>query len=312
MSERSERGRAEERERSQRAYGPDLLTELFRHPLDPGYLAAARRRAAGRPSAWQRVRRRSLSAVALLVVGFLLAVAYLQTVAEEPERTKVRAALAEQIMRREAETDELARQADRLREEVARQRDAALSGSHAARLRELEAATGLARVRGDGVVVRVSDAPSETDVVTGAGGTNLGRVLDRDLQHIANALWSAGAEAIAINGQRLTSTSTIRLAGSAILVDFRPVTGPYEVSAVGPDRMRERFQDSPTARLLRRLASEHGMGFGVRSVDDLTLPAAGEPQLRYARPSPVPTGSVPATTSSPSGAGVSTSASEGG
>mgnify|MGYP006206322601 CR=1 FL=1 len=57
------------------------------------------------------------------------------------------------------------------------------------------------------------------------------------LQDIANALWSAGAEAVAINGQRLTATSTIRAAGGAILVGFRPVTGPYEVSAIGPAEM---------------------------------------------------------------------------
>ena len=59
-------------------------------------------------------------------------------------------------------------------------------------------------------------------------------MLDIDLQEVAQRALDAGAEAIAINGQRLTSTSTIRTAGGAILVDFRPVTGPYEVAAIGP------------------------------------------------------------------------------
>ena len=36
---------------------------------------------------------------------------------------------------------------------------------------------------------------------------------------LVNGLWQAGAEAISINGQRLTSTSAIRFAGQAILVD---------------------------------------------------------------------------------------------
>lgn len=274
-----------------RNYGPDFLTQLFQDPLDPGYAdAAARRRESGPATGWRRSAARTVSMLTLVAVGLLLTVAYRQTIAAEPTRSTVRAGLVAQIKAREAETDQLAQRADALRDEVARQRDLALSGSDASRLRDLEAVTGLGRVRGDGVVVQVADAPTEPNAVTGAGDTNLGRVLDRDLQDIANALWAAGAEAISINGQRLTATSTIRAAGSAILVDFRPITSPYEVSAIGPDEMERRFRDSAAARLLRSVSAEHGMSFGVRGVEDLTLPAAGEPQLRYAQPpSPTPT-----------------------
>lgn len=290
-----------------RRYAPDFLTELFRNPLDPSYAeAAARREEAGPPARWRRATSQAVSAVTLVVVGLLLAVAYLQTVAEEPTRGKVRAGLVTQIKQREAQTDELQRRADRLRDEVARQRDAVLDGGEAARLREVEAATGVARVRGSGVVVRVSDGPSGADAVTGAGGTNLGRVLDSDLQDIANTLWSAGAEAISINGQRLTATSTIRAAGGAILVDFRPITGPYEVSAIGPEEMQRRFRDSAVARLLRSLAAEHGMGFQLRGADNLALPAASEPQLRYAQPSPTPTPSESGRSTSPAPSGPAT------
>nr|MDT0657683.1 DUF881 domain-containing protein [Micromonospora sp. DSM 115978] len=299
-----------------RVYAPDFLTQLFQDPLDPGYTdAAARRERSGPDTGWRRASVRTVSLVTLVALGFLLAVAYRQTLADEPGRSQARAGLVEQINARDAETDELTRRADVLRAEVARQRDAALSGDAAAELRDLEASTGLGRVRGDGLVVAVADGPTGADAVTGAGGTNLGRVLDRDLQDIANALWSAGAEAIAINGQRLTATATIRAAGSAILVGFRPVTGPYEVSAIGPEEMEGRFQDSGAARLLRSVAAEYGLSFSVRRADGLTLPAAGEPRLDYARPSPEP--SPPAsgagrTGDPPRSAGVSPSPSGGG
>jgi len=273
----------------ERKFAPDFLTELFRNPLDPGYAAAARRRQRGQaPTGWRLVTVRAVSLVTLVALGFLLAVAYRQTMAAEPSRSQVRAGLVEQIKQQQAESDELARKADELRQQVARQRDAALPGGRAARLRELEAATGLGRVRGDGVVVRVADAETQTDAVTGEGGVNLGRVLDRDLQEIANGLWSAGAEAVAINGQRLTATSPIRAAGDAILVGFRPIMGPYEVAAIGPKEMERRFQDSAAARLMRAVAAEYGMSFEVRAVDDLTLPGVGAPGLDYARPSPDP------------------------
>ena len=66
-------------------------------------------------------------------------------------------------------------------------------------LRMLAAAAGLGRVRGDGVVIELRDAPPVVNPVTGEEQEeNPGRVLDRDLQIVVNALWHAGAEAIAI------------------------------------------------------------------------------------------------------------------
>ena len=289
-ADRTPHERGEGRRGQPGGYAPDFLTDLFRNPLDPGYADAARRRAlAGEPTGWRATGVRLVSALTLVAVGFLLVVAYKQTVADEPSRSKVRAGLVDQIEQRQATTDDLQREADQLREEVTRQRDAALDDREAARLRDQEAAAGLARVRGDGVEVRLDDAPDAVDAVTGAGKPDLGRVLDRDLQEIANALWSAGAEAIAINDQRLTATSTIRAAGSAILVDFRPVNRPYVVRAIGPDDMEDDFKRSATARLFRALVEDEGMVFSVRGVDDITLPAASDPQLRFATPSPTAT-----------------------
>ncbi|MEU7618982.1 DUF881 domain-containing protein [Micromonospora rifamycinica] len=291
-----------------RLFTPDFLTELFQNPLDPGYAdAAARRRETPAATGWRGASARAVAVVVVVAVGFLFAVAYRETMADEPSRSQARAALITQIKQREAETDAMTARAGRLREEVGRQRDAALSGSQAARLRNLEAGTGLGRVRGDGVVVRLADAPTPDDgAVTGDSGAGPSRVIYSDLQKIANDLWAAGAEAISINGQRLTATSTIRSAGAAILVDFRPVTSPYEVSAIGPRSLRDRFDDSRSAYLMRRVARDTGLSFEVREVDDLTLPAAPEPRLRYAEPSvspsPSPAGSGSSgPSSSPSG-----------
>ncbi|MER7993972.1 DUF881 domain-containing protein [Micromonospora chalcea] len=306
-----------ERDPSNRVYAPDFLTELFRNPLDPGYGDAAERRAAGGMSRVRQVLGRPVSLLVLAVIGFLFAVAYRETMAEEPSRATARAGLIAEIKGREAETDRLTERAEQLREEVGRQRDAALSGSQASRLRTLEAGTGLARVRGDGVVVRLADAAADQDGVTN-GKADPSRVLYSDLQKVANALWAAGAEAVAVNGQRLTATSTIRSAGEAILVDYRPVTGPYEVQAIGPRSMRDRFNESRAAALMREVARTTGLSFGVKRVDDLTLPAAPQPRLRYAEPSvspsPRPSGSGAAGSSSPgsSGPGGSSSPSGGG
>ncbi|MDR7274777.1 DUF881 domain-containing protein [Catenuloplanes atrovinosus] len=272
-----------------RQYAPDFLTELFRNPLDPGYADAAARRAEQGPrTGWRGASARGFALTTLVLVGFLFAVAYRQTVAAEPARGKARAALVEQIRTRQEATEDLEQRAAALRAEVNALREATLEGDTAERLRELEAATGLAEVEGDGVVVTVADGNSDVNAVTG-GRKDVSKVLDRDLQDIANALWSCGAEAITINGERLTSTSTIRAAGEAILVDFQPVTGPYEVAAIGPDDLKDEFERTRSAALFRKLVSEYGMRFQVEQRDDLRLAAAAGGDLEHAYRSPEPT-----------------------
>jgi uncharacterized protein YlxW (UPF0749 family) len=246
-------------------------------------------------------------AVALALLGFLLAVAYQQVVTEQEGTNQTQADLAKEVTDRRAETDQLARDADGLRNEVSQRREDALAQDpELLRLKDLEARTGLGRVKGDGVVVTVSDAPAAVDPVTGSvDPENPGRVIDRDLQDLANALWEAGAEAIAINGQRLTAITTIRAAGGAILVDFRPVTRPYQLSAIGPDGIDKRMADSATGKRFKRFSETYRMQFDIEAKDGLTLPAGADPGLQYARPPSAPPSAEPGAppTASPGASG---------
>ena len=102
---------------------------------------------------------------------------------------------------------------------------------------------------------------------------------------MANALWAVGAEAITINGQRLTAQTAIRSAGEAVLVDFRPLSPPYVLRAVGDvDAMEPAFADGATARRFTTWTSLYGIGFDVRRAKDLRLAAASPPDLRVAHP----------------------------
>ncbi|WP_127500985.1 DUF881 domain-containing protein [Actinoplanes solisilvae] len=267
-----------------RVYAPDFLTELFRNPLDPGYAdAAARKAREGEPTAARKRVSTGVLALTLLVLGFLLVVAYQQTIADEPARTTARAELVEQVQNRRETTAELQKRADRLADEVAALRDRELGDAAARKLRDTEAATGLAPVTGSGAKITVGDGPTPINPVTGERNT-AARVKDSDLQLATNALWSLGAEAIAINGQRLTATSTIRQAGEAILVDLRPVTTPYEVQAIGPDELAKDFKTGYAGRFFEQLGTKYGMSFDARDARDLRLDAATELKLRVAEP----------------------------
>jgi uncharacterized protein YlxW (UPF0749 family) len=277
-----------------RNYTPDFLTELFRNPLDPGYAdAAARKAREGEPRGSRKFTVTGVLAITLVALGFLLVVAYQQTVADAPARTKARAELIDQVNKRRNDTTALQDRADQLGAEVSDLREKALGGAAVAKLRNLEAQTGLAPVHGSGAKITIGDGPITPDAVTGDDQNGAARVKDTDLQLATNALWSQGAEAIAINGQRLTATSTIRQAGEAILVDFRPVTTPYEVVAIGPDDMVKDFRDGYAGKFFEQLAGQYGMSFNASGVKDVTLDAATELKLRVAQPAPTPSNSPP-------------------
>ena len=278
--------------------GLAMLAELMNNHLDAGYAAAAERREVQQPpSALARRARAAITALSLLVIGVILAIAYQQTVAKAPDAAQAKAGLVDDIKRRQADSDRMQREADQLREQVARDREAALADSAAGQqtaqeLRKLETVTGLGSVTGPGLAVTVGDGPPPIDPVTGepTGELNLAQVLDRDLQELVNALWRAGAEAVAIDSQRLTPTSTIRLAGEAILVDLRPVSSPYEIKAVGDaGQLNERFTGSGVARRFRGYIQRYEMTFQVKRVEKLALPASAGSPLSYARQPGAPT-----------------------
>lgn len=278
-----------------RNFAPDFLQEMFANPLDAGYFDAAKRRErTGPPSPPARRFGFGLRTIALVLTGLLLTVAYHQTIAARPEQSKVQAGLVNDVRTRQTTTDELERQANTLRADVTRLRNAALNSSAAQALTNLEAQTGVGPVRGDGAIVSMADGPAPTDPVTGkALGDNLGQVLDVDLQTVTNELWHDGAEAIAINGQRITATSVIRTAGNAILVDFVPLTQPYTIAAIGPGNLDQRLRDSPTGAQYERFTSTYGMHFTITSHDNLSLPAATDVALKYAAvPAPSPSAST--------------------
>lgn len=299
--------------RVERRFAPDFLTEMFRNPLDPGYAAAAARRARyGAPPPHRRAVARVARGVVLVAAGFLLAVAYQQTVAAQPESARTRQGLVADLRSKQDETDQLQKTADALRDKVNQARDQALAGAGDQGARDLELLAGLSKAHGDGAEVDLTDAPQPVDPVTGQStGKNDGQVLDRDLQDVSNELWRDGAEAIAINGERLTATTTIRTAGSTILVDFKPIVSPYQIVAIGPSDLDKRFNSSGTGTRFHRYTTEFGMGVSVGARSGLTLAAAPDPQLRYARTVPAASPAPSATPDAPASPSVNPSASGG-
>jgi uncharacterized protein YlxW (UPF0749 family) len=274
--------------------GASLLDDVLAETVDPAYAQAAATRSAAGAGPRTRRRARTMVALTMAVAGLLLAVTYDQAAASAQGREQVRSALIEDIQRDSAVTDELAAQLETLQAEVTRTRDKLLAASAVGQgaiddLERAEQGAAAVQVTGPGLLVTLANAdPTADDDPVGGGTTEedpRGRVRDGDLQLVVNALWAAGAEAVSINGQRLGPTTAIRFAGEAVLVDFRPVTNPYEVSAIGdPDTLRTRFLASPEVGALAVISESFGLRFDFAKEDELHLPAASIPELRFAQP----------------------------
>lgn len=224
-----------------------------------------------------RSRRQQLlvAATAAGLAGFVLAMGLSARVLDAPAVDDQRAALQERIEAATALQDEAVESVARVRVDVEQARaanlDASVKGREIAEgIAALELSTGYAAATGDGVRVTLRDKPA----ADGAVDDELTRVLDSDVQAAVNGLWSAGAEAVSVDGQRLTAQSAIRSAAGAILVNYRPLQPPYTIEAIGPPAMLADFEASQAASDLRGYAEQYGIGFDTQAADGMTLPAA--------------------------------------
>lgn len=137
----------------------------------------------------------------------------------------------------------------------------------------LQIFSGLSSVKGEGIEIVISDA-AKTDSLESTD-IELARVYDSDIQLLVNALWASGAESIAINEGRLTSTSAIRSAGDAILVNYRPLLPPFVISAIGDKDLKARLTKHPDYIDLEFVVKTYGLGFSVSENKEITMIATG-------------------------------------
>ena len=253
-----------------------LLTLITHQSLDEDYLVAAERRAAGAPRP-PKGRPHRVAAVVVAVFGVLVSTAFVQTSQNADVDDAGRATLIDRL---EAERAVLSRQQER----VAALRDGNLAleaslGQLAdteqealVRNRRLQVRAGFIGVSGEGVRVTVQERPDADEVQ---------QIQDSDLTLLVNGLWEAGAEAISVNGQRLTAMSAIRIGGQAILVNNRGVAAPYVVEAIGDTRtLSARLFDTTSGLAFVGKADFYGFTYDVENVRSMSLPSGPQSYLR--------------------------------
>ncbi|MFF7260788.1 DUF881 domain-containing protein [Streptomyces sp. NPDC008159] len=269
-----------------------LLNNVMDHSLDDGYAeAAARKKADGTGGMPKTLRAKLGLAVGLVLAALVVTVGAAQARISAPALAKEREELIDRIHQQTAAADKLEDSVDDLRDDVsARQREALKDGG-TGQGDLVDILSGAVEVHGPGVKLVVNDSKNASQGGDGdpretSGFADTGRVRDRDMQRVVNGLWESGAEAVSINGQRLTALSAIRAAGDAILVDNKPLVPPYTVLAVGDgQRLSTRFQNSPDGLYLHALQENFGIRTSISVESDIKVPAAPSVIVRTAEPS---------------------------
>ncbi len=226
--------------------------------------------------------------IALLVLGFLIAA---QIAAEGPRirySTEERAPLIETALglqsQREALNANILGLRQRIGELEAQDPGAAESLRRLyADLEEARIAAGLIRIAGPGLAFRLEDGGPGVDALVAA----------RDVRVLVEELWLAGAEGIAVNGERLVGSSAVIDIGGSLLVNSAYLAPPYTVTAIGPEGLYQRLLDSVAfVEFVQDRIQGAGIRLSVAEQDAVELPAfAGTVSLRFAQP--VPSGTAP-------------------
>ncbi|MCB9388607.1 MAG: DUF881 domain-containing protein [Acidimicrobiia bacterium] len=198
---------------------------------------------------------------------------------EQVEREPGRSRLVDLVVQRTAVIDQMREEILSLQDNIDRSfRD--VDQGVADDLAEARRRSGLAEISGPAVLITLHDAARADG--QSAAPCRL-RICDRDLQRVVNVAWSAGATAISVNAERLTATSAIRQAGSTITVNYRPLTPPYEVVALGA--RGDTVAESNDLGVLKTWADRTGIGVSVETVDAASVPAyGGSVDLKFAEP----------------------------
>ncbi|MCL2543021.1 MAG: DUF881 domain-containing protein [Nocardioidaceae bacterium] len=247
-----------------------LLTLITLESMDEDYQAASRRRGGA-----AEVRAGSSRGVGVLVVlllfGMLVAVAAVQTSREAPVEDASRQSLIDRI-------NDHRRSVARTQQRLADLRDAntKADGELAAlgarlnaaqgRATDLGALTGFQPVTGPALRVSLDNAKyaDQND-----------EIRDSDIGLLVDGLWGAGAEAITVNGQRVTARTGIRTSGAAIEVNGVGVAPPYTILAIGnTDQMSADFLNSAAGQAFVALAGQYDFRYDLHDVGQVRMAAA--------------------------------------
>jgi len=212
-----------------------------------------------------------------LVLGLLLATSFTtQQKYREGLNAPRKEDLIQKVRQLESDRDRLKKQIETDRTQIAEYEKTAartegILSAYTKELEETRKAAGLVPAKGKGIIVTLADSPQYPK----DGDPNNYVIHDYDLRAIVNALLAGGAQAVSVNGQRLTSLSSIRCAGGTVLVNSTRLVSPFKIRAIGnPEKLVKALSDDERSRqLLNEIADYYGLVKKIEQKDEMTVSA---------------------------------------
>ncbi len=249
----------------------ELLNSILENTIDPDYAVVAQSN--------QKPRKRPILVfTVLLIAGLMFGTHTAFNLRTAPDAALERAELIKRIDEETTERKNKINQVRELRGQISELQEKALGkdSKTSTELRELELTTGVTQMQGPGVVVHIIDDPDSTS-----------RVIDQDLRQLVNGFWQSGAEGISINGQRVTSLTAIRQAGSSITINYVSISSPYRVEIIGdPNHLPAAFAQTSAGSWWGYLTTNFDIEYSITAVDEMTLGAVPSLTIRKATPKP--------------------------
>lgn len=228
--------------------------------------------------------------VVCLLAGLLLATTHLVSAGREI-RGSDSPRLVDLVHETQTAVDRLAAHRDALAAQIDTTHGAAAGPALAAmqaRTAALSAAAGLDPVHGPGLVVTLTDAQRDANGLFPRDAAPDDLVVhQQDIDAVLNALWSAGAEAVQMQDQRIIAASAPRCVGNTLLLNGRTYSPPYVITAIGDSTaLRDALSAAPRVRLYRQYVIRFGLGYTEQPLPDLeVVGTAGPLRMRFAQPS---------------------------
>lgn len=231
-----------------------------------------------------------ISAMGLLL-GVMISLAWITN----DQRTSVRSSDPEQKERLALGTADQQQKIAKQQEEIAKLRSDLTAAQNAMagetkqsevlnkNLQELKQFAGLTPVMGPGIVVTLSDLRDDKRIDAIASELI---IHDRDVLKVVNELWNGGAEAISVNGNRVTVSTSFRCVGSTILVDTTRIASPIVIQAIGDPSSLEGAMKLPEG-IYDELRSVDARMIKIEQAQKMQLPSYnGSTRQKFAKTVP--------------------------
>lgn len=224
---------------------------------------------------------RSLLGLASMLIGFLFIV-LLKSNGVYGSQEVWQETTVPSLIQIDMENQQLSLENEKLKLEVAKYaQDQSTSDLYKQQLKEAKMNAGLISVTGSGLRITLDDSKS---VVGEKEDTMSFLIHEEYIRDILNALWNGGAEAIAVNGQRIMANTEVFCSGSYIQINGTRQMPPYVIEVIGDTSDLSSSLKFYRWFQLGELQQKNGITRNLEVLSKVFIPAGKLPEYHYAEP----------------------------